>query len=812
MQDVRQAARLLRRQPGFAAAAILTIALGIGATTAIFSVVNGVLIKPLPYPDSEALVRIVHTIDGTVQTYFSDAIFVTYADNNQAFESIGVWTPFDLAATITGNGEPEEVRALTVSRGILTTLGVQPEMGRWFSPADDAPGAPDTVMLTHGYWHRKFAGDSAVLDRSLTINGRPHRIVGVMPAEFRFGGERDVILPLRIDRARLVRLFRLNGIARMKRGVTLAGANADVARLLELWFVNFRVNVERKIQWTPTLRPLKADVVGDIGTTLWVLLGAIGIVLLMACANVANLLLVRADARRHEFAIRAALGAQWTRVARALLAESLTLALLGGALGVGLAYAGLRALVASGPSNLPRLSEISMDLGVLGFAVIISLLSGLLFGLMPILKYARPRLAASIGARGASQSRERQRSQNALVAVQLAFALVLLVSSGLMIRSFDALRRVEAGFANPQHLQTFSISIPPASVADPERVTRMQHDILDRIAAVPGVASAAFTTRLPMDTRGRSSAAMIPADRPAGDRRPPNRQIKYHSPGMFDTQGTALAAGRDFTWIDIHHARDVAIISENLAREWWGSASDAVGRRIHDFDGGPSGEIVGVAKDVHDDGVHQRAPATVYWPARLHARSFGGAPYQPRRVSIAVRTDRAGTESLLNELRDAVWSVDANLPLAQERTLGELYDASMARTSFTLVMLAIAGAMALLLGICGIYGVLAYAVSQRRREIGIRLALGAQAHQIRRLFVRRGLILIGTGVAIGLAGAAGFTRLMQAMVFGISPLDPVTFATMPIVLAAAALAGSYLPARRAVAVDPVETLRADWCN
>jgi len=817
-QDVRHAVRMLRMQPAFAAAVVVTLALGIGATTAIFSVVNSVLITPLPYPDSDALVRIVHSIGGIDQPYFNDAIFVTYAENRQAFEDVGVWSPGE-TSTITGQGDPEEVRTLTASQGVLTTLGVRPEIGRWFSKADDTPGAQDTVMLTSGYWHRRFGGDRTVLERALTINGRPHQIIGVMPADFRFGDEFEILLPLRIHRGALIPSFRLLGVARLKPGVTLAQANADVARILHVWFENSGVKPAVRARWAPALRPLKLDVVGDVGTTLWVLMGAIGVVLLLACANVANLLLVRADARRHEFAIRAALGARWSRVARQLLVESLTLALLGGTLGLGLAFGGLRVLVAIGPANLPRLSEISIDPVVLGFALAISLMSGLLFGLIPILKYARPRIAQAVGAggRGASLTRERQRSQQTLVAAQVALALVLLVSAGLMIRSFQALRRVDPGFTQPRRVQTFTISIPAAMVAEPERVTRMQQEVMNRIAMIPGVASAAFTTRLPMGS-DRSSAALTVEGRADDGRTPPNRQVKIISPGMFHTLGTPLLAGRDFTWTDLYALRDVAIVSANLARELWGSPAAALGKRVREYypPSGPWREIVGVAGDVYDDGADQPPPATIYWPAQPHERFLGMSGYQARRVSVAIRTEgrvalrpRPGTESLLNQVREAVWSVSANLPLAQVRTLDEVYDQSMARTSFTLVMLAIAGAMALLLGVLGLYGVIAYAVSQRRREIGIRLALGAQAREIRDLFMRRGLTLAGIGVAIGLGGAAASTRLMRSLLFGINPLDPITFTAMPIVLAAAAVLASYLPARRAVAVDPVETLRAE---
>jgi predicted permease len=810
-QDIRYTARSLRKQRVFAAAAVLTLGLGIGATAAIFSIVNGVLIKPLPYPDPDALVRIVHSIGGTDQPYFSDAIYLAYVDNTQAFQDLGVWTPGE-TATITGRGDPEEVRTLTASRGVLTTLGVQPEIGRWFSTGDDSPGSADTVVLTSGYWQRRLGGDRGVLGRALTINGRPHHIIGVMPADFRFSGEFEIVLPLRIDRGARIPSFRLLGVARLKPGITLAQANADVTRVLKVWFETSGVNPGVRTRWAPSLQTLKQDVVGDVGRTLWVLMGAISIVLLMACANVANLLLVRADARRQESAIRAALGASWTRIARQLFVESLTLALLGGALGVGLAYGGLRALVAIGSANLPRVAEISIDPVVLAFALTISVLSGILFGLIPILKHSQPRLVDAIGCggRGASLTRERQRSQQVLVAVQMALALVLMMSAGLMIRSFQALRSVDPGFTQPRHLQTFSISVPPTVVAEPERVTRMQHAVLDKIATIPGVVSAAFTTRLPMGS-DRSSTALTVEGMVDDGRTPPNRQVKIISPGMFRTQGTPLVAGRDFTWTEIYDMRDVAIVSENLARELWRSPTAALGRRIREYydKGSRWREIVGVAGNVHDDGVDQPAPATVYWPAQPDEQLLSMSGYQSRRVSVAIRSERAGTQDLLDHVSEAVWSVSATLPLAQVRTLDEVYQRSMARTSFTLAMLAIAGTMALLLGISGIYGVISYAVSQRRREIGIRLALGAQAGEIRRLFVRRGLILGAVGLAIGLAGALAFTRLMESLLFGVSSLDPVTFTAIPVVVAAAAVLASYLPARRAMAVEPVETMRAE---
>ena len=812
-RDLRYALRTLRHNPMFTLIAVLTLAIGIGANTAIFSVVNGVLIRPLPYPQPDALIGVWGSalFQGVRNdTNLAPPMYFTYLDQNQTYQEFGVWSSG--AASVTGMGDPEQVPTLLVTFGILRALGVQPALGRWFSQTDDTPGSPETVMLAYGYWQRRLGGDKAVIGRTITIDSRPREVIGVMPQNFRFlNSDPEMILPQRLERGLIVSNFSYGGIARLKPGVTLAQANADLARMLPASLI--ASGLSRKMietaQSQPNIRPLKRDVVGDVGTVLWVLMGTIGMVLLIACANVANLMLVRAEGRQHELAIRAALGAGWGRIARELLVESITLGMLGGALGLGLAYGGLRLLLTMGPANLPRLAEISIDPLVLAFALMVSLISGLLFGVIPVIKYTRPRIALAMrgGGRSVSQSRERHRSQNMLVVVQVALALVLLVGSGLMIRSFQALRNVQPGFTRSQQIQTVRISIPEAQVPEPERVTRMQNDILDKITGIPGVASAAFSNALPLEGMQTSSTLSVEGTTYMEGQIAPFRRSIFVSPDLFKTLGTPLIAGRDFTWTDIYGSRNVAIVSENLARETWGGPAAALGKRIHEGMASSvawSG-IIGVVGDVYEDGVQLKATANVYWPARERIQTLG----IPRTVTFAIRSDRTGTESFLSEIRQAVWAVNANLPLAQVRTLGEVYNQSMARTSFTLVMLAIAGAMALVLGIIGIYGVLSYAVSQRRREIGIRLALGAQPGELKRMFVRHGLVLAGIGVAIGLGAAAALTRLMSSLLFGIKPLDPLTYAAGALILGLAAVLASYLPARRASAVDPVEALKAE---
>jgi putative ABC transport system permease protein len=833
-RDLRYSLRALRRNPMFTAVALLTLGIGIGATTAVFSVVNSVLIRPLPYPNADELVALQHTAPGAPglatasgDLRLSPSMFFTYAEQNRTFKDMGLW--FANLATVTGVAEPEQVRALAVTDGTLQTLGVQPVLGRWLSQADQAPNGARTVMLNYGYWQRRFGGERSVLGRSITVDSQPREIVGVMPKGFQvvnsLNTENDLILPLAFNRSQLILPpFAFQGVARLKPGATIVEASADVARMVPIWMsswpafpgVNPRIYESWKI--TPALRPLKQQVIGNVASALWVLMGTIAIVLLIACANVANLLLVRADGRQQELAVRAALGAGWGRIVRELMLESMLLGLTGGALGLGIAYGGLRALVAMGPATLPRLNEISIDPRTLGFTLLISLLSGLLFGLIPTLKYASPRLAPSLHGSGrtASQSRDRHRTRNLLVVTQVALALVLLIGSGLMIRTFQVLRAVDPGFTRPAQLQTLRIAIPPALVPEPERVARIQKDIVERLSVIPSVTSVAFASVMPMEGLTPNWDAITVEGRTyANGETPAFRFFKSVSPGLFQTSGTRLVAGRDFTWTDLDGRRPFVVVSENLARELWGEPSAAIGKRIRQ---GTSTvgitqwqEIIGVVQDVRDNGVHALAPTTVYWPSTREALTPAGQTQLnvARGISIAIRSDRAGTEGFLNDVRQAVWSVNGSLPLASVRTLQEIYDSSMARTSFTLVMLAIASAMALVLGVVGIYGVISYAVSQRTREIGIRLALGVQQGQLKRMFVRDGLTLAGVGVAIGLAAAIGLTRVMESLLFGVSALDPVTYVAVPVVLVIAALTASYLPARRAARLDPVEALRAE---
>ena len=716
--QVRQVLRRLSRAPIFTVATLITLGAGVGASTAVFSVVEGVLLKPLPYPQPERLVGVWHTapainikdLNASPSTYF------IYRDQNRTFQDIGLFTGDSVS--VTGVAEPERVQALLVTDGTLPILGIPPMLGRWFTREDDSPSSPDTVMLTYGYWRRKFGADSRVIGRSIKVDGKPREIVGVLPQRFHFlfSDDPPLILPLKFDRNKThLGNFSYQAVARLRTGATIAEANADVARMLPIVTRSFpapqgfSLKLFEEVRIGPNVRPLKQDVLGDVGGVLWVLMGSVGVVLLIACANVANLLLVRAEGRLQELAVRAALGASRRRIAGELLFESLILGLAGSALGLGFAYAALRVLVSMAPAGLPRLHEIGIDAPVLLFTFAVSLLGSLLFGSVPVFKYAGVSLGTGLrgGGRTQSQSRERHRARSALVIVQVALALVLLVSSGLMARTFRALTRVNPGFMAPAEVETLRLSIPEADVKDPERVVRMQEGILRKIAALAGVSSVGLSTTIPMDDY-RSFDPVFARDKTYTEGQlPPIRRFKFVSPGFAGTLGIPLVAGHDFSWGDIYNRIPVALVSESMAREYWHDPANALGKQIRVANNDDWREITGVVGDVHDDGVNKEVSTSVYWPVMM--RHFEGDENMVRRdVDVAIRSPRAGAESFMSEVRRAVWSVDPNLPVADVHTLEYFYRKSMARTSFTLVMLAVAGGMALLLGIVGLYGVLAY--------------------------------------------------------------------------------------------------------
>jgi len=812
-RDLRYALRALRRSPGFTIVAALTLGIGIGANSAIFSVINGVLLKPLPYPHPEELIDLHLTAPGV---NFPDAdpapfLYFTYREQGRSFQSVGLyrWN----TQSVTSLTEPEEAQCLNVTAEVLPMLGLQPALGRWFSERDAAPGSPQTAVLTYGWWQTHFGADRSAIGRQIIVNGISRQVIGVMPTNFRFL-DRDAafLLPLQFDRSKeFLGGFDYPGIARLKPGVTIEQASADVERMIPIALHSFppqpglTVKEFEDVRLAPKSRYLSQMLIGDIGKTLWVLMGTIGIVLLIACANVANLLLVRAEGRQHELAIRAALGATWRDIARALLMESVALGLLGGALGLGFAYAAVRVLVSMAPSHLPRSNDISIDPAVILFTLGAALLTGILFGMIPVIKYAAPRIQNELrgGGRAATQSRERHHARSVLVVTQVALALVLLVGSGLMIRTFQALRGVDPGF-DPRDVLTLRIAIPESQAKDATAVIRLQQAIVESIRAIPGVASAGLTTAIPTERTGHD--LVYARDKSYERGVPPLRLFKFVSPGLLAAMGNHLIAGREFTWTDAYERRPVAMISENLARELWQDPQLALGKQVREDLQGPWREVIGVVNNVRDDGVQEKPPAAAYFPLLMN--DFEGDAIAVRRsVSYIVRSNRAGSQTLLADVRQAVWSMNPNLPLANVRTLQEIYDQSLARTSFTLVMLAIAGAMALLIGLVGIYGVISYAVSQRQREIGTRIAVGAQRSDVMKLILSEGMSLILIGLAVGLAGSLASTRFLSSLLFGVTATDPLTFAAVILLLALVALTACYIPARQAVRIDPMVALR-----
>ena len=814
LRTARQQARRLVREPGFTAICVATLGLGIGVTTSMYSVVDAVLLEPLPYPEQDRLIGLWHTAPGLGfdEVNQSPALHYTYLEDGRVFEDVGMWS--NGRSTITQLGAPEEVETMLVTHGTLNMLGAQPVRGRVFEAAEEEPGAPRTVILSYGYWQRAFGGDPAAVGKTLTVDGRLREIVGIMPADFRvLDHNADLLIPLVFDRTELfVGNFSYQGLARIKEGVTLEQVNADMARLVPVAIERYpgaiTLTMAQEARFAPTVRPLAADVVGSIGEILWVLLGAVGIVLLIALGNVANLFVVRAEGRHRDVAVRAALGASRMRIAGEFLAESAVFALLGGVLGLGLTAAALRALRILQPDQLPRLQEIGIDGSVLLMLAGLTVLSAGLLALLPVLRYGQPRISSALreGGRNSSAGRERLRARSVLVVAQLALALILLAGSGLMIRSALALRSVDPGFRQPERLLTMRLAIPSAEVSDAEAVTAVHENLIRALEAVPGVASVGLTSSLPMS--GNTSNDPVEFEDfqvPAGTLAP-IRRYTHISPGYFETMGMRMIAGRDFSWDDLRNRPPIVVLSETLAREHYEDPAQAIGRRVRNTEGREWREIVGVVSDVHDDGLDQPATAVAYWP--MLKNSLWGEGLEARwSMGYALRLNATPTPALYEAVQKAVWSVNPNLPLAGLQTLDRSVTESLARTTFTLIMLVLAASVALILGGVGLYGVISYSVTQRTREFGVRMALGARAGDVGRMVLTDAAKLIAIGVTVGIAGGLAATRAMQSILFGVAPFDPLTFAAVALLLAMIGLTAALVPVARAARVNPLESLR-----
>jgi predicted permease len=813
--DTKHVLRRLRRAPLFTAIALITLAVAVGANTVIFSVVNGVLLTPLSYPNPDRLIAVDHSSQqmGFRKMGIAPSIYFVYREQNTTLADIGAYDDDEL--DVTGAEAPEHVRVLDVTDGTLPLLGVSPALGRLFTRQDDAPGAAQTVVLTYPYWQQRFGGASSVIGSSITVGGVPREIVGALPQTFHFLDQKDpsLILPMQWDRATTtLGSFNANAIARLKPGVNLQQATADLERLLPVVARTFpppeglSVSFYQSMHCTPSLMPLKDEVIGNVQNVLWILLASTILVLLVACANVANLLLVRVEGRHHEFAIRYAIGAARKGISADILLESTLLGLIGSLIGLLLALGTMRVIVELGATNIPRIRDISITPSVLLFTVAIAVLASLLIACVPILKSTSPHLISDLrdGGRGVGDGRRGQATRKALVMIQVALSVVLLICSGLMIRTFRAMMHVSPGFTSPETVQTFGFYIPDTQIPDtsPELVIRMDEAIMQNLASIPGVSSVSIGRSVPMDNNSYNNPVFVQNRIYEGSEVPPARRFNFLAPGFFSTLGTRLLAGRDFTWTETYEKRPVVIVSKSFALEYWHRPQDALGQRIRVGNTDTWREIIGVSEDVHYDGVEKPAPSMVYWPLMMERRL-------QRATVFVVRSQLAGTQSLMKAIQQRVSMVNPNVPLATSETLGDLYTQSMARTSFTLVMLCVSGGIALLLGTVGIYGVMAYSVSQRTREIGIRMALGAQRGAVVGAFVRQGMWLTVMGIAIGLVVASATMRFMSSLLYGVSAEDPITYITITCAVVIAALLACYLPSRRAAAVDPVLALRSE---
>jgi len=815
-QDLRFGARLLIKRPGFALVAVLTLALGIGANTAIFSVINTVLLRPLPYAEPERLVFIYNSTPGfgLPRAGLMEAEYLRLRDEARSLEQVSLYTTATL--TLTGAGEPERVTCGTASGDLFAVLGAPMALGRTFHREEEPRGRAQAVILSYGFWKRKFGGDPGVISQALTLDGRSYTIIGVLPQGFQPPPELqaetaiELWLPPGYNLAGPCCSHGLSVVARLRDGQTLeqaqAEADAIIAGVKKDYPQGFPKDGGKQIH----IRPLQQEIVGDLRRPLWVLLAAVFFVLLIACANVANLLLARSEARQKEVAIRAALGAGRGRIIRQLLAESLLLAVIGGGIGMVLAYWGLRLLPVLGSEKIPRLQEIGLDARVLGFTFLTSLLTSVVFGLMPAYQAGKFDLQAALkeGGRAGMSSKGRSRLRSALVVAEVALSLVLLVGAGLLMKSFWRLRQVDTGF-RPEQVLTLKLFPPASSYPDDQHVAAFYENLLQRVGSLPGVTDAAVVDAVPLGDRSGGTVMEIEGQ-PVEVSALNSAGWRVVSPGYFRTLGVRLLRGRFLEEADQQQAQPVAVVNETLARAHW-SDEDPLGRRIRLLNRPPGQAttafltVVGVVADVKNDSLTEAPRQEVYVPLRQREAAIDGMGFE-RQMTLAVRTSGEPLE-LAKAIRQEVGGIDPSVPVASVRTMEQILATVTVQPRFNMILLGIFAAVALVMASVGIYGVLSYSVTQRTQEIGIRLALGAGQGDVLKMVVSQGMLLALTGIVIGVASSFALTRLMAGLLYGVSATDPVTFAAIAFLLAGVALLACYLPARRASKVDPTIALR-----
>jgi putative ABC transport system permease protein len=803
-QDLHFAARSLRRNPVFTLVAALTLALGVGANTAIFSVVNGVLLRPLPFREPDRLVNLFTAFHGSgdLRYSMSQPEFMDYKGLSNVFENAAAWR--GSAQTLTGVGEPERVRGIFATRDLLPTLGVAPLRGRNFEGQEGRTGTEPVVILAHEFWQNRLGGDPSVLGRQLTLNAVSRRVIGILPSEVTL--ERaEAIMPLYINPDSMSGRSAnfLQGVARLKPGVTVEQAQRELDALTRRTIVEYPENYPASMGYAANVVPMHEVLVGDVRPALLTLLAAVGMVLLIACANVANLLLARGEARQREIAVRLALGAGRGRVVRQLLTESLVLALIGAVGGALLAWWGTRTLLAVNPDAIPRLQEVRIDLTVGLVTLGLALVTGLVFGLAPALQMVRLELQSSLkeGGRG-SESGSRQRIGRALVASEIALAVVVVIGAGLLMRSFWTLQRVEPGF-DPERMLVVDMGIPSTRY-DAEKSALFWRQLVDRMAALPGVKGATAANDMPPVAGGMNWDIIIDGMPNAPGQAAPSPNIRAVTREYFDLMGIRAASGRVFGAGDARGTQPVAVVNETAARAIW-KGRDPVGQQVRFGSDMPWITVVGVAKDTRSAGLEAPVPTELFLVQDQMPQTAGGAE---RSMYVILRT-AGDPASLAAAARRTVQEADPLLAITGIRTMDEIMARSLARQRFTMLLLGVFGAVALALAAIGIYGIMAYAVRRRTREIGIRMALGARPAQVLGLVVGQGMRLAAIGLAVGVAGAFVATRLMERLLYGVSATDPVTFAGIATLFAAVALVASWLPARRAVATNPTTALRAE---
>ncbi|MDQ3687842.1 MAG: ABC transporter permease [Acidobacteriota bacterium] len=801
LQDLRYGLRILLRKPGFTAVAVLTLALGIGANTAIFSVVNAVLLRPFPYESPERLVILQERISerDLPASYLN---FADWRDQNSVCSSMAAVRTRE-NFNFTGAGEPERLQGRIVSASFFSTLGVRPIRGRDFLAEEDRPGAPPAVILSYGFWQRRFGADESVVGKQLTLNNQSFTVVGITPANFQFGTDADVSVPIGLSADR----FRLRGkdpgilvVARLKPEVSLTQAEAElntIAARLEQQHPD--TNAGRRVRITS----LHESFVGDVRQPLMILLGAVGLVLLIACANVANLLLVRAAARQKEIALRAALGAGRARIIRQLLTESVLLSVLGGVLGMLLALWGMGLITSYLPDGIPRLRETGIDAPVFGFTLVVSLLTGVLFGLAPALQVSRTNLTETLkeGDRGSTGRRQHLRS--VLVVSETALTLALLVGASLLVRSFWRLQQVDPGF-NPQNLLAMQISVN-AGADEGGRVADFFEQLHQKVGTLPGVESVSISNGLPIEGANQPPFIIEGRPRPEPGKEPAG--IRYTvSPDYFRTLGIVLLKGRVFTAEDTRDGQPVVIIDEALARQHFQN-EDPIGKRLAQaLPNSPSLEIVGVVRHVEHYSLDGQAPVQAQFYTNFNQLPLQSLPTQVRRINLLVRT-ATDPLNLASAVRSQVQALNKDQAVFNVRTMEQIVAQSVAARRFSALLLAVFAAVALVLASVGIYGVMSHVVEQRTHEIGIRMALGAQGRDVSRMVIGQGMKLALVGVGVGLLASLALMRLMKSLLFGVSATDPATFALIALLLTLVALVACWIPARRATKVDPMVALR-----